>query len=145
MTEVNALLESTDLGKKFTFMLVAYNREGQASSSHISYLFSTVPEKPTQGPIVISYNSKSLTAKYLFADSTGGSPIISYNLQMMLAYSGSWIDVVGSDLLHSLATEYSVGGLQKGAVYSLRYRVLNDKGWSQFSSETSITAADVPS
>ena len=145
LTEVTANLNSADLGKKFTYVLRAFNREGQVTSDQVSFLFSTVPSTPSAGPIVTSYSSTKLTAKYLFADSTGGSPIVSYHLQLMLAYSGSWTDVTGSDSLHSLATEHTISGLKKGAVYSLRYRVLNDKGWSQFSLETTITAADVPS
>ena len=35
--------------------------------------------------------------------------------------------------------------IQKGITYSFRYRVLNEKGWSDFSSETLVEAADPPS
>ena len=46
-----------------------------------------------------------------------------------------------------LKTVYDLQGdaIEKGIEYSFRYRVYNEKGWSDFSDVTSIIAADVPS
>ena len=111
LTTVAATLDTADLGKKFTFVLYVYNREGQTSSVPISYLFSTIPEAPSAGPIVLNFSSKNMRARYLYADNIGGSPLLSYNLQILQAYSGLWIDAIGQDPLHSLATEHTIESL----------------------------------
>jgi hypothetical protein len=108
LTEADVQLNSADLGLKFTFILTAYNREGSTQSAPISYLFSTVPAQPSVGPQVLSFSSSSMRVKYLFTDSSGGSQILSYNLQMMPSYTGVWQDVIGADNSHSLATEHTI-------------------------------------
>ena len=48
---------------------------------------------------------------------------------------------------NTLRTFYELGGdvIQKGTSYSFRYRVLNIKGWSEFSDIVNVEAADTPS
>ena len=73
---------------------------------------------------------------------------MSYNIQYGLAYSGSMSDVVGGpNDPHTLVTVLTLNDtlIEKGELYSLRYRVLNEKGWSEFSPETIVVAADPPS
>ena len=73
---------------------------------------------------------------------------MSYNIQYGLAYSGRMSDVVGGeDDPHSLVSVLTLNDtlIKQGELYSLRYRVLNEKGWSQFSPETIVIAADPPS
>ena len=46
---------------------------------------------------------------------------------------------------NSLRTIYTFTQTVKGQIYKFRYRTKNEIGWSGFSSETSVLAADVPS
>lgn len=108
LSSVVVQLDPADLGKKFAFILKAHNREGLVSSAPVSYLFSQIPDTPTAGPEVLSFSSSQLRARYLFAESSGGSPILSYNLQVMPSYTGYWLDVLGTDAQHSLATEHTI-------------------------------------
>jgi len=67
LTTLTAQLDTANLGKKFRFVLHAYNREGMTSSVPISFLFSVVPETPSAGPEVLSFSSKSIRVRYMFA------------------------------------------------------------------------------
>ena len=58
------------------------------------------------------------------------------------------VDVIGgADDPNALVTVLTLDSayIQKGVTYSFRYRVLNEKGWSGFSPETQVEAADSPS
>jgi hypothetical protein len=148
LRQVVAQLDPSDLGKKFTFQLKVFNREGSTSSPLVAYFFSTTPDAPTAGPVVLSQSSTAIQIETIFSDSTGGAQILSYNIQYGLAYSGSMSDVVGgADDPHALVTVLTLDSsyIQQGELYSLRYRVLNEKGWSDFSPETLVVAADPPS
>lgn len=62
----------------------------------------------------------------------------------MTAYNGNWIDLNGHEV-DSLLTHYTLSSqVTKGESYQFRYRVKNAIGWSDFSDEMTIVAADVP-
>ena len=137
-----------DLGTKYAFQLKVYNREGETSSTVISYLFSTKPDTPSSGPAVLRQSSTLIQTENVFTDGTGGSQILSYNIQYGASYNGSMVDVIGgAGDPNALVTVLTLDNtyIQKGITYSFRYRVLNEKGWSDFSSETLVEAADPPS
>jgi len=147
LRELVVALAQADLGTKYTFQLRVQNREGESLSVPVAYLFATIPTTPSSPPTILSISSSHVQAEYLFVDGTGGSPILSYHLQYMEAYNGNWIDVIGYKPATSLATVWTIGSniIHKSTSYSLRYRVLNSKGWSGFSEEVTFLAADVPS
>lgn len=93
-------------------------------------------------------SSSLIRVEFVFNDATGGSAILSYNLQMADAYQGQFEDVVGGQdsAQNVLKTIYDLQdeAIQKGTSYSFRYRVLNVRGWSEFSDVTIVEAADVP-
>jgi hypothetical protein len=61
---------------------------------------------------------------------TGGSEIISYNLQFNQGGSSQdYISVVG-EAPNNLLRIVTKGGLQTDVVYSFRYRVKSKYGWS---------------
>jgi len=141
-------LSSSDSGKKFTFNLRVYNREGFTQSVDVTYLFATIPSKPSSAPTVTSYSSAHVQVSYLNPTAnTGGSTILSLHLQYMRAYSGHWFDAVGLTPPSSLASQYYFNSskIAKGIRYSFRYRVYNAIGWSDFSETSSVIASDVPS
>jgi len=77
---------------------------------------------------------------------TGGSPIISYNLQWREAAGPDvWVDVQGQDGAHSTALAGSVStSVTGGEAYLFRLAAANIHGWSGYSSELSVVASGVP-
>jgi hypothetical protein len=73
---------------------------------------------------------------------TGGSTILSYNIQVDDG-SSNFIDIQGyssDSLLLSAAV-----AVEQGVIYGFRYRAKNIYGWSQFSPTAFILAASPPS
>lgn len=77
---------------------------------------------------------------------TGGSPIISYNLQWREATGMAvWGDLQGQDGAHTAALTGSVSsGVTGGTTYLFRLAAANIHGWSGFSSEVSVVASGLP-
>jgi len=77
---------------------------------------------------------------------TGGTPIISYELQMASAGSQVYTSVEGgTPETYKTTTQFIVTvGITPGQTYNFRYRVLNRQGWSEFSGPSAILAAQVP-
>ena len=81
----------------------------------------------------------------IIGESTGGSDILSYNLQ----YNGgdpstNFISVIGF-VPDSLIRTISKGGLTTNVVYSFRYQIRNKYGWSTgFSPIVQVRAATIP-
>ncbi len=147
LRQVTVPLPASDLGTTYTFKLQASNRQGSVPSARVSYLFAVAPSKPPSGPAILSTSSRQITVRYDQAlNSEGGSPPISYHLQLMAAYTGGiWVDLSGGDLDSLLTLRSLTSGLRQGETYSFRYRVKNAVGWSDFSEPTSVVAADPPS
>lgn len=58
-----------------------------------------------------------------------GSELISFNLQSRHSANGSWVDLTGINGSLNLLTIWRFN-VVKGANYDLRYRVMNNAGWS---------------
>lgn len=82
--------------------------------------------------------------------SDGGSPIISYELQVYDLDIGLWVSLIGNSTKKSLTTEFlfsqSTFGkpIVKGRTYVFKYRALNINGAGLFSDEGYLTAAQRP-
>ena len=48
LRHANVALNTANLGRKFTFQLAVYNREGETKSVAVAYLFATKPVAPSQ-------------------------------------------------------------------------------------------------
>jgi hypothetical protein len=112
-----------------------------------SYLLASAPSSPEVGPLndltVISSSNIRVTYSPLTTTvETGGSVILSYNLQVDDG-AGNFTDVFGlqKDTLALSATVKA----KKGITYAFRYRAKNTYGWGDFSPLTFILAADKPS
>lgn len=58
---------------------------------------------------------------------------------------GDFVSLVGQNFSSPyLSLTYRATGLVKGKVYRFRYRALNCQGWSIFSDELYVTAAEKP-
>ncbi len=112
-----------------------------------SYLLASTPSSPSSGPandltVISSSNIRVTYSPLITTIETGGSAILSYNLQVDDG-AGSFIDVFGwsKDTLSLSATVKA----KKGITYAFRYRAKNIYGWGDFSPLTYILAADKPS
>ena len=74
---------------------------------------------------------------------TGGSTILSYNLQYKPSTSTNYTTLVG-EAPDSLLLTYTKNGLTANVLYQFRYRVRNKYGWGTFSEAAAILAAQVP-
>jgi hypothetical protein len=102
---------------------------------------------PDAMPVLILQNESQLVIEMpeCAVETTGGSPIISYNLQydqgeQILEY----ISIIGEapDNLERVITR---GGLTTDLVYKFKYRVRNKYGWSEgFSPELAERTATIP-
>ena len=102
------------------------------------------PSAPTKNPATTSA-SISVDYAMLTGASTGGSTILSLNLQWDAGTSGArWTTLIGQSP-YSTTTSYTVsGGIIAGGSYKFRYRAYNVFGWGPYSSPVSIIAAQVP-
>jgi hypothetical protein len=136
-------------GLTFRFTVVAYNHVGSTTSNSASYILASVPTAPVLAPDNDPDTSDDTQIKVDFAalslqSETGGSTILSYNLQMDQS-DGVFEDLFGvtQDVLTttSLVTSPSI---VQGTTYGFRYRARNIYGWSDWSPTTYILAARVP-
>ncbi|CDW74138.1 pa14 multi-domain protein [Stylonychia lemnae] len=130
----------------------AYNSRGWSEESDIGtgVTISTEPDQmllPFRGSQTstnqIQVSWSSLSARRLA--SSGGSPVISYNLQWDAGTNGaSWYDLVGLQPAY-LSTSYLVTtGIVSGQSYEFRVRAKNIFGWGSFSDQITLKASTVP-
>lgn len=138
--------DSNDTGKTFRFRLKALNSVGYVLSPLISLVLANEPDTPTSGPA----KDEDLTTEYQIAvtwdaiTGTGGSPIISYELQMSPPDSDTYYSVVGYDRQY-LDTSYTVTvNITQGKYHKFIYRAKNAVGWSKFSPVSYIRALTCP-
>ena len=146
----------TDLGKSFLLYVEAVNVAGLLPSSTIAVVLADAPA----GPPVFSSASQlavdeTQTTKdqiaYTIATvdgadtvATGGSPILSYSLEVDDGQGGSFRAMYGN-ITDSLSTFYLLKEPEmRGRVYRARYRVKNVVGWSGFSPVRQTRAASRP-
>ena len=123
----------------------AYNEIGQGPESDpntIGALVASVPLKPTSTPQMISQSPTSISVSMpeITGLLTGGSVILSYNLQFKDSLSTNYVTLTGEAPDNMLLT-YTRNGLTANRVYQFKYRVRNKYGWGPFSDSTSIRAA----
>jgi len=104
------------------------------------------PRKPSAAPstILSKTNSKSLYVQYTIREYDGGSPILSYELQMDDGKGGDFVSLIGYDENYLKLSYIVEGNVIKGKLYRFRYRTKNSVGWSLFSDTGFIQAANVP-
>ena len=99
-------------------------------------LVSQAPRKPLASPYMIyqAITSIKVGIPEVTGFVTGGSPLLSYNLQYR---SETTLPIEFTTLIgevpDSMALDYLKFGLQTDVVYDFRYRVKNKHGWGPFS------------
>jgi titin len=138
-----------DVGKTFRVKVTAYNVGGrEADSGVVALVLASIPDTPTVGPqndaTITSSNRIRVTYGVTSPPDNGGSPILSYALEIDDGKGGSFQKLIGSTS-NSFLTAYTIStGIEKGLEYRLRYRVKNAIGWSGYSPISFILAANAP-
>lgn len=108
------------------------------------------PHQPS-APVYIATSSSltsiSLSWAGIVASSTetGGSPIISYNIQWRASGASSWTDGQGQDGSYSTLTTYTLNsGVVGGDAYVFQVLAKNIHGWSTVSNSLTVIASGVP-
>lgn len=72
------------VGSFFRYKVRVYNREGSSESSLVTLLNSGPPARPENPPEIVERAADFIRIKMPFIDDSrnGGSPIVSYNLQI---------------------------------------------------------------
>jgi len=95
----------------------------------------TVPHVPVNAPYRLDASTLGaqigVGVRALTGLETGGSPILSYHLEIdhLGGGTGPWIEVAG-ETTDSIVLEHVVTALTPGELYFFRYRVRNIHGWS---------------
>lgn len=136
-------------GQAFRLQIQVFTTQRDALSAVTLALLASVPGQPADVPVSDATVTSAAAIKVTFAQPTapddGGSPIISYELQMDGGYGGEFLSLVGASP-YSMATHFTVTeNVLKGRYHRLRYRAKNAVGWGAFSAEATVLAADRPS
>lgn len=122
---------------------------GGSNENTSGALIIVPPLKPTSPPSRINSSSTKtaigLSYQALTGTNTGGSAILSYDLQWDQG-TGTWTSLVGYNP-YSLATTFvTPSTLTTGSYYSFKYRAINQnaESWGAFSDPVSLIAAGPP-
>ena len=139
--------------------MVASNAVGVATSNVEAAYVADVPAAPSAGPAVVIAETTSTTIRLAFSAldandpvQTGGSPILSYNLQRTPALgvreasqiTDTFFDVGGAVSNYSVSTAYTITDLAQGQEYAFRYRGINVNGPGAWSPIAIMRPATVP-
>ena len=137
-------------GNTYRFVVRAFNDADSSDSDVLSVILSAVPDTPVNGPTSDASVTDESRIKVNFgpqpASENGGSPILSYDLQVDYGYGGDFLSLIGGEGMEdSLETRFTVEtNIVSGAMYRFRYRSENANGWSAYSPISYIKAAAKP-
>ena len=134
---------AASIGNTFLFKLEAYNVIGSTMSPSVGFVLADVPATPGVAPTsddsVTSINKVKIDIQSVAND--GGSPIVSYSLEVDDGQGGNFIPVFGY-LSNSMALSYTfTNNVERGKTFRARYRVRNAVGWGDYSPIGYILAA----
>ena len=139
-----------DTSKTYRFTLQASNVIGSVESREVAFVLAAVPDQPTSSPTLdLAATSTSRVgvnyASFTTAGTDGGSPVLSYELQMYDYPSSAWATVRGGKGAFTLATSHTQEeGIERGKAYMFRYRAWNINGAGEFSDVSHLVAASRP-
>lgn len=139
----------TSVGSTYWFKVRAFNNAGFSDSySVLAVVLADEPAQPLQAPVSDALVTNESRIKVEFGpqadDENGGSPILSYELQMDDGIGGNFTSLIGGSK-DSLETTFTIStGITEGGIYRFRFRSRNVNGWSLFSDIRYIKAATIP-
>ena len=112
-------------------------------------ILASVPGEPADVPVSDDSVTSTDVIKVSYAQPAppddGGSPILTYELQMDDGAGGDFVSLTGFSPYSMIQHFTVVENVSKGRVHRFRYRAKNAVGWGPFSQEASILAASPPS
>jgi len=130
------------VGATYLFYLKAININGECTSESVAFILADKPATPTAAPyrdFEVS-SASQLKISYAAITDNGGSPILSYSLEIDDGQGGPFqplYGVVGDTMV--LSTVYK--NVTRGQLYQTRYRARNAIGWSEYSPIGHLLAA----
>ena len=96
------------MGATYIFQLEAYNINGKALSESIGFVFGSKPDSPTDAPVSDKSVSTSnlLRITYSGVTNNGGSPVISYSLEVDDGLGGDFVPLYG-DVVSTMTLSYT--------------------------------------
>ena len=138
---------ATPIGSFFKFRVIAFNLQGAVISIESAALpMANIPGIPLTGPHsdALETNGNQIKVVYDPVADDGGSPLLSYELQIGSLLLNDFVEVVGGSP-YSLQTYFTVTqGILKGETYAFRYRAINAIGFGPWSAISKLDAATVP-
>ena len=148
MTVLTSSTYNYQQGETIIFTVTAYNEIGSSISiaNTGNSLGEVVPLTPSTAPVLVTTTTTSITVQMpiISGSNTGGSSILSYNLQVNQGGNSQVYTSIVGEFPYSTTTTYTKNGLTTGITYKFRYRVANAHGWSGFSDPVSILCSTVP-
>ena len=145
------ITELTAFGNTYRFKVRAHNYAGFTDSqNYLNVVLADEPDKPTVAPSSDASVTNESRIKVDFgpqlASENGGSPILTYELQIDNGIGGNFTTLIGGEGMQpSLETTFTVyENIISGGIYRFRFRSKNANGWSPWSEETHIKAATSP-
>jgi hypothetical protein len=132
-------------GSTYIFQLRAYNINGVAISQTSAFVLASIPAAPTAAPDsdLAQSSFEQLKISYSEVSDDGGSPILSYSLEIDDGLGGQFKSLYGETVdTMSLSTLYK--NVTRGLSYRARFRARNVIGWSDYSPIGFLLAATVP-
>ena len=135
-------------GDKFMFKIESYNIQTSFNSSVSSLiLLASVPGTPSAAPQRVDEdtNGNQVTVSFQSVSDSGGSSIISYELQMGDGNMLNYFQTVSGVDPTSLSLSFTVTrNIVKGTFYAFRYRAVNSVGPGDWSPLARVQAGTVP-
>jgi len=136
----NALIYT--VGLTYRVKIGAYNNVGEIKSDSVAVILASVPTTPNQ-PTSQSDGSY-LTIIMTPPISNGGSPIISYQLQVRYSPSEDWTTELGGSSSNLQPIFQVKRNLTQGQWIEARYRCENFNGWSLYSDSAFLQMVGPP-
>ncbi len=132
-------------GEELQFRVIAENKAGPGKSSDATDKMVVrppydVPEAPGQ-PTVADINSTSMTVEWTAPRSDGGSPIITYIIEVKEQFSTYWRRVNSKEVT---VTSFTVSSLKEGNTYEFRVTAENKAGVGKPSQTSQVYTAKAP-
>jgi hypothetical protein len=119
------------VGATYRVRIGTYNNVGEVLSDSVAVILASVPSTPI--PPTGNSDGSFLDIIMSIPSSNGGTPIISYQLQIKYNPSEDWVTEFGADSLNLQLVFRVKRNITQGALVEARYRALNANGWSSYS------------
>lgn len=108
-------------------------------------MLASIPAKPSAAPEsdLTKSSFEQLKISYVAVSDNGGSPILSYSLEIDDGLGGEFTSLYG-ETVDTMSLSILYKNVSRGLLYRARYRARNVIGWGDYSPIGFLLAASVP-